>query len=133
MNNKHRVLICDDQDMLRFTTREILEHYAPDIEVVAEASGGEAGIAAALKLLPITKPNSPTSTSSPSAPSAPITRPARPSPYGLIKAALFRSSLSTGISSAVGKRFFNSGRNCRPSPTMMMLASSAPRCLAANR
>jgi NarL family two-component system response regulator LiaR len=52
MNKKHRVLICDDQDMLRFTTREILNHYAPDIEVVAEASGGEAGVAAALKLLP---------------------------------------------------------------------------------
>jgi len=52
MNKKHRVLICDDQDMLRSITRAILTHYAADIEVVAEATGGEAGVAAALKLLP---------------------------------------------------------------------------------
>jgi len=52
MKKKHRIVICDDQDMFRITTRETLKHYAPDLEVAAEASGGEAGIAATLKLLP---------------------------------------------------------------------------------
>ncbi|HLH52203.1 MAG TPA: response regulator transcription factor [Verrucomicrobiae bacterium] len=52
MNKTHRVLLCDDQDMVRFIIREILNQYAPDVEVVGEASGGEAGTAAALKLLP---------------------------------------------------------------------------------
>jgi len=51
MNKKHRVLLCDDQDMVRWTVREILKLQA-DIEVVGEASGGQAGIAAALELLP---------------------------------------------------------------------------------
>jgi DNA-binding NarL/FixJ family response regulator len=52
MNNKHRVIICDDQAIVRSMTREILAHFAPDLEVAGEASGGEAGIAAALRLLP---------------------------------------------------------------------------------
>jgi DNA-binding NarL/FixJ family response regulator len=51
MNRKHRILLCDDQDVIRRGVCEILKHYA-DIQVVGEASGGQAGIDAALELLP---------------------------------------------------------------------------------
>jgi two-component system, NarL family, response regulator NreC len=51
MNKKHRVLLCDDQDIFRWSVREVLKHQA-DIQVVGEASGGQAGIDAALELLP---------------------------------------------------------------------------------
>ena len=51
MNEKHRVLLCDDQEMVRLSVHEILKRHA-DFEVVGHASGGEAGIRAALELLP---------------------------------------------------------------------------------
>jgi DNA-binding NarL/FixJ family response regulator len=51
MNKKHRILLCDDQDMVRWTVREFLKP-GSDIEVVGEASGGQAGIDATLELLP---------------------------------------------------------------------------------
>jgi DNA-binding NarL/FixJ family response regulator len=51
MNKKHRVLLCDDQDIVRCRVREILKRQA-DIQVVGEATGGQAGIDAALQLLP---------------------------------------------------------------------------------
>jgi DNA-binding NarL/FixJ family response regulator len=51
MNNKHRVLLCDDHDMVRRSVNEALKDHA-DILVVGEATGGEAGIRAALELLP---------------------------------------------------------------------------------
>jgi DNA-binding NarL/FixJ family response regulator len=51
MNKRHRVLLCDDQDMVRWIVREFLKFQA-DIEVVGEAAEGQAGIDAALQLLP---------------------------------------------------------------------------------
>src|ERR1700694_1634852 len=51
MNKKHRVLLCDDQDIFRWSVREVLNPQA-DMQVVGEASGGQAGIDAALDLLP---------------------------------------------------------------------------------
>jgi DNA-binding NarL/FixJ family response regulator len=51
MSNKYRVLLCDDQDMVRWTVCEFLKLQS-DIEVVGEVSDGRAGISAALELLP---------------------------------------------------------------------------------
>jgi DNA-binding NarL/FixJ family response regulator len=51
MNKRHRVLLCDDQDMVRWIVREFLKLQS-DIEVVGEAAEGQAGIGAALELLP---------------------------------------------------------------------------------
>jgi DNA-binding NarL/FixJ family response regulator len=46
-----RVLICDDQALVRGGFRHILEH-EPDIHVVGEASDGEAAVHAAARLQP---------------------------------------------------------------------------------
>ena len=43
--------MCDDQDMVRWIVRESLKLQA-DIEVVGEAAEGQAGVGAALELLP---------------------------------------------------------------------------------
>jgi DNA-binding NarL/FixJ family response regulator len=51
MNKKHRVLVCDDNGLVRASVQEFLKHQA-DIRVVGDASGGQAGIHAALVLLP---------------------------------------------------------------------------------
>lgn len=51
MKKKHRVLLCDDQALVRSSVREVLRHEA-DMEVVGEAAGGQDGIVAAVKLLP---------------------------------------------------------------------------------
>jgi len=51
MNKKHRVLVCDDNGLVRASLQEFLEQQA-DIQVVGEASGGLAGIHAALVLQP---------------------------------------------------------------------------------
>jgi DNA-binding NarL/FixJ family response regulator len=51
MNKKHRVLLCDDHEIVRVSVKKVLQHQA-DIHVVGEASGGQAGISAALELRP---------------------------------------------------------------------------------
>jgi len=51
MSKKHRVLLCDDNGLVRASVQEYLKQQA-DILVVGEASGGQAGINAALELLP---------------------------------------------------------------------------------
>jgi DNA-binding NarL/FixJ family response regulator len=51
MNEKHRILLCDDQELVRLSTHEILKRHS-DLEVVGHAAGGAAGIKAALELLP---------------------------------------------------------------------------------
>lgn len=51
MNKKHRVLLCDDHDLVRLSVNEALKPQA-DIQVVGEACGDQAGISAALELLP---------------------------------------------------------------------------------
>ena len=51
MNKKHRVLVCDDNGLVRASVQEFLKQQA-DIQVVGEAAGGQAGINAALELLP---------------------------------------------------------------------------------
>lgn len=51
MKEKHRVLLCDDHELVRLGVHEILKRQ-PDIQVVGDAAGGEAGIKAALELLP---------------------------------------------------------------------------------
>jgi DNA-binding NarL/FixJ family response regulator len=51
MNTKYRVLLCDDQDIVRWSVRAVLKNET-DIEVVGEAAEGQAGIGAALELLP---------------------------------------------------------------------------------
>ena len=51
MNKKHRVLVCDDNGMVRASLQEFLKQQA-DLQVVGEASGGQAGVHAALALLP---------------------------------------------------------------------------------
>jgi DNA-binding NarL/FixJ family response regulator len=51
MNKKHRVLLCDDESLVRASVQEILKRQA-DIQVVGEVSGGQAGIDAALELQP---------------------------------------------------------------------------------
>ena len=48
---KYRLLLCDDQELIRSCVRQILHHFG-DIQVVGEASGGQAGIEATLELLP---------------------------------------------------------------------------------
>jgi DNA-binding NarL/FixJ family response regulator len=51
MKEKHRVLVCDDSSLVRAGVQEFLKHEA-DIQVVGEASGGQAGIDTAVDLLP---------------------------------------------------------------------------------
>jgi DNA-binding NarL/FixJ family response regulator len=51
MKRKHRVLVCDDNSLVRAGVREFLKHEA-DMEVVGEAAGGQAGIEAAVELQP---------------------------------------------------------------------------------
>jgi LuxR family maltose regulon positive regulatory protein len=51
MKRQHRVLLCDDSVLVRAGLKEVLKHEA-DIQVVGEASGGQAGIQAALDLRP---------------------------------------------------------------------------------
>lgn len=51
MKTKHRVLLCDDHDLVRMSVKGVLKGQA-DIQVVGETSGGRAGISAALKLRP---------------------------------------------------------------------------------
>jgi len=51
MCNKHRIVVCDDQQKVRGKVREILNLQA-DLEVVGEAPGGLSGIAVSLDLLP---------------------------------------------------------------------------------
>jgi DNA-binding NarL/FixJ family response regulator len=51
MSRKHRVLLCDDQDIVRVIVSGVLKREA-DIQVVGEASGGKEGITATLELLP---------------------------------------------------------------------------------
>ena len=46
-----RVLICDDQALVRGGFRHILDHQ-PDIEVLGEAADGETAVAAAVRLKP---------------------------------------------------------------------------------
>ena len=51
MITMHRVLVCDDQDLVRLSVLEILKRQT-GVQVVGEASGDEAAIRAALELLP---------------------------------------------------------------------------------
>ncbi len=51
MNQPHRILLCDDHDLVRQSVKGILKRQA-DLQVVGEASGGKAGIIAALELRP---------------------------------------------------------------------------------
>ena len=51
MNETVRVLLCDDQAMIRIRVREALAK-VPGIEVVGEACGGQAGVKMALALAP---------------------------------------------------------------------------------
>ena len=51
MNKKHRVLVCDDNGLVRVSVQEFLKQQA-NLQVVGEAPGGLAGIDAALVLQP---------------------------------------------------------------------------------
>ena len=51
MSNKYRVLLCDDQDVVRRIVRECLK-FQSNIVVAGEAFDGQAGVHAALELLP---------------------------------------------------------------------------------
>jgi DNA-binding NarL/FixJ family response regulator len=51
VQKKVRVLLCDDQVMIRIRVREALAK-APGISVVGEAAGGHAGVKMALELVP---------------------------------------------------------------------------------
>jgi DNA-binding NarL/FixJ family response regulator len=51
VNNKVRVLLCDDQTAIRSHLRKTLAS-TPDVQVVGEASGGRAGVRMALELMP---------------------------------------------------------------------------------